>query len=52
MPQMMPLSWLTLFIMFSTTLILFATMNYYMHTPKTQTTKYTEIKTKILNWKW
>nr|URX54425.1 ATP synthase F0 subunit 8 [Glyptotermes sp. 16 AB-2022a] len=52
MPQMMPLSWLTLFIMFSTTLILFNMMNYYSHIPKTTTTSKNEIKTKMLNWKW
>nr|URH16830.1 ATP synthase F0 subunit 8 [Glyptotermes pubescens] len=52
MPQMMPLSWLTLFIMFASTLILFATMNYYSYTPKTKTSKKSEIKKKELNWKW
>nr|URX53049.1 ATP synthase F0 subunit 8 [Glyptotermes sp. 10 AB-2022a] len=52
MPQMMPLSWLTLFIMFSTTLILFASMNFYTHLPKTKTMKKHEIKSKNMNWKW
>nr|URX53023.1 ATP synthase F0 subunit 8 [Glyptotermes sp. 9 AB-2022a]URX53036.1 ATP synthase F0 subunit 8 [Glyptotermes sp. 9 AB-2022a] len=52
MPQMMPLSWLTLFTMFSMTLVLFATMNYYSHIPKTKITKKNEIKTKNMNWKW
>nr|URX53218.1 ATP synthase F0 subunit 8 [Rugitermes laticollis] len=53
MPQMMPLSWLLLFIMFSSTLILFATMNYYNDIPKTSTTKKSSsILNKITTWKW
>nr|URX53283.1 ATP synthase F0 subunit 8 [Glyptotermes sp. 11 AB-2022a] len=52
MPQMMPLSWLTLFIVFSTTLILFNTMNYYSQTPLTKKKKNKKIKTSKLNWKW
>nr|URX52893.1 ATP synthase F0 subunit 8 [Glyptotermes sp. 3 AB-2022a] len=52
MPQMMPLSWVTLFIMFSTAFILFNTMNYYSHIPKTTITSKNEIKTKTSNWKW
>nr|WES82312.1 ATP synthase F0 subunit 8 [Glyptotermes angustus] len=52
MPQMMPLSWLMLFIVFSTTLVLFSTMNYYTHNPKNKIMSSNKIKTKILNWKW
>nr|AIY61584.1 ATP synthase F0 subunit 8 [Glyptotermes satsumensis] len=52
MPQMMPLSWVTLFIVFSAALILFSAMNYYSHIPKTKTTKETKITTKKMNWKW
>nr|YP_009726962.1 ATP synthase F0 subunit 8 [Cryptotermes declivis]QIA95622.1 ATP synthase F0 subunit 8 [Cryptotermes declivis] len=52
MPQMMPMSWLSLFIMFSTTLILFATMNYYTMIPLTKTDKKKETSQKNLNWKW
>nr|URX52945.1 ATP synthase F0 subunit 8 [Glyptotermes sp. 6 AB-2022a]URX52971.1 ATP synthase F0 subunit 8 [Glyptotermes sp. 6 AB-2022a]URX52984.1 ATP synthase F0 subunit 8 [Glyptotermes sp. 6 AB-2022a]URX54516.1 ATP synthase F0 subunit 8 [Glyptotermes sp. 6 AB-2022a] len=52
MPQMMPLSWSALFIMFSMTLVLFATMNYYSHIPKTEITTTKKIKTKKMNWKW
>nr|URX54022.1 ATP synthase F0 subunit 8 [Neotermes cubanus] len=52
MPQMMPMSWLIMFIMFSTTLILFATANYYTKSFSTKTTKKEEMSTKILNWKW
>nr|URX52692.1 ATP synthase F0 subunit 8 [Glyptotermes sp. 1 AB-2022a] len=52
MPQMMPMSWVTLFITFSATLILFSTMNYYSHIPKTKTTKMDKITIKNMNWKW
>nr|URX53567.1 ATP synthase F0 subunit 8 [Procryptotermes corniceps] len=51
MPQMMPLSWLSLFIMFSTTLIMFATLNYYVLTLKTSVSKKSTL-TNPLNWKW
>nr|URX53166.1 ATP synthase F0 subunit 8 [Incisitermes rhyzophorae] len=53
MPQMMPLSWFTLFIMFSATLMLFATMNYYTTVFKTEKTpKKSKILTSKMNWKW
>nr|YP_010117808.1 ATP synthase F0 subunit 8 [Cryptotermes havilandi]QPN53780.1 ATP synthase F0 subunit 8 [Cryptotermes havilandi]URH16460.1 ATP synthase F0 subunit 8 [Cryptotermes havilandi]URX52841.1 ATP synthase F0 subunit 8 [Cryptotermes havilandi]URX52880.1 ATP synthase F0 subunit 8 [Cryptotermes havilandi]URX53775.1 ATP synthase F0 subunit 8 [Cryptotermes havilandi] len=52
MPQMMPMMWLSLFIMFSASLILFATMNYYTTILKTKTNEKKKIPTKHLNWKW
>nr|URX52932.1 ATP synthase F0 subunit 8 [Cryptotermes cynocephalus] len=52
MPQMMPMSWLSLFIMFSTTLILFATLNYYTLILKTKTNESKKISNKFMNWKW
>nr|UQJ75251.1 ATP synthase F0 subunit 8 [Paraneotermes simplicicornis] len=52
MPQMMPLSWLTLFIMFSMTLMMFTVMNYYNHIPKTESASKKMIKTKSMDWKW
>nr|URX53710.1 ATP synthase F0 subunit 8 [Kalotermitidae sp. 2 AB-2022a] len=52
MPQMMPLSWLMLFIMFSTTLTLFAAMNYYTNIQKTSTNPKKSTTTKKMNWKW
>nr|WHM51761.1 ATP synthase F0 subunit 8 [Rugitermes flavicinctus] len=52
MPQMMPLSWLLLFIMFSSTLILFATMNYYNNIPKSTIMKKETIINKTTTWKW
>nr|URX54308.1 ATP synthase F0 subunit 8 [Neotermes sp. 7 AB-2022a] len=52
MPQMMPMSWLTLFIMFSATLILFALTNYYTKVPTSNLLLKKMITTKTLNWKW
>nr|UQJ75134.1 ATP synthase F0 subunit 8 [Rugitermes sp.] len=52
MPQMMPLSWLILFTMFSSTLILFAIMNYYNNIPKTMISEKKVIINKITTWKW
>nr|QNJ33276.1 ATP synthase F0 subunit 8 [Sceleocantha glabricollis] len=51
MPQMAPLNWLTLFLFFSITFIIFNTMNFFSfnYTIKTKKTS----KTKpIFNWKW
>nr|URX52645.1 ATP synthase F0 subunit 8 [Neotermes luykxi] len=52
MPQMMPMSWLIMFIMFSMTLILFTTANYYTKMPKTKTITKSETSTNPLSWKW
>nr|YP_006503938.1 ATP synthase F0 subunit 8 [Neotermes insularis]AFM92438.1 ATP synthase F0 subunit 8 [Neotermes insularis] len=52
MPQMMPLSWLMLFIMFSMTLILFATMNFYTSIPELKHIMKKEIIKKSMNWSW
>nr|AVN67818.1 ATP synthase F0 subunit 8 [Ischnoptera deropeltiformis] len=52
MPQMMPMSWLILFMFFSLLLMLFNFMNYYslvIEPPKSLTKK---IKINKLNWKW
>nr|URX53424.1 ATP synthase F0 subunit 8 [Rugitermes unicolor] len=52
MPQMMPLSWLILFTMFSSTLMLFAVMNYYNNIPKTTISSKKVIINKVTTWKW
>nr|URX52653.1 ATP synthase F0 subunit 8 [Kalotermes hilli] len=52
MPQMMPLSWLILFIMFSLTLIMFSTTNYYLHTQKAKTIQKGKLQVTNVNWKW
>nr|ALO77208.1 ATP synthase F0 subunit 8 [Glaresis sp. GLA01] len=51
MPQMAPLSWLTLFVIFTLTFLILNSLNYYnfIYTPKTQ--KFT-VKPIKNNWKW
>nr|QVL29177.1 ATP synthase F0 subunit 8 [Ceratitis pallidula]QVL29190.1 ATP synthase F0 subunit 8 [Ceratitis pallidula] len=53
MPQMAPIGWLSLFIIFSITFILFSMMNYYSvipQSPKSQISKKSQFNS--LNWKW
>nr|YP_009689659.1 ATP synthase F0 subunit 8 [Runchomyia reversa]QEE94388.1 ATP synthase F0 subunit 8 [Runchomyia reversa] len=53
MPQMAPISWLTLFFIFSFTLILFNVKTYYCNIPSLP--KFTQLKMsskKDLTWKW
>uniref|UniRef100_UPI0030FDFCF1 ATP synthase F0 subunit 8 n=1 Tax=Neopanorpa brisi TaxID=3135612 RepID=UPI0030FDFCF1 len=53
MPQMAPINWLSLFIMFSIILLLFNVMNYYSFNPKLPNSKeINNISFKSLNWKW
>nr|UOU85022.1 ATP synthase F0 subunit 8 [Ephemera danica] len=53
MPQMAPLSWLTLFIVFSMTLILFNILNYYsFDTNPPSSTQISKSNTKAFNWQW
>nr|YP_010462986.1 ATP synthase F0 subunit 8 [Epeorus psi]UUJ36917.1 ATP synthase F0 subunit 8 [Epeorus psi] len=52
MPQMAPLSWLLLFIIFSSTLILFSIMNYFMMIPSSPSSTSSQFKTQPFNWKW
>nr|WGO57954.1 ATP synthase F0 subunit 8 [Hemithyrsocera vittata] len=52
MPQMMPLSWLSLYMYFSITLMLFTFMNYYSHIPYPSMSKMTFKKINSINWKW
>nr|ALO77540.1 ATP synthase F0 subunit 8 [Myodermum sp. MYO01] len=51
MPQMSPLSWLTLFMVFCITFLVFNILNYYCfsYPTKTHTIKKT---TNKINWKW
>nr|AIY61675.1 ATP synthase F0 subunit 8 [Serritermes serrifer] len=51
MPQMMPLEWTTLYMLFMATLLMFNIMNYYTKMPKKTFTKCTMI-VKSTNWKW
>nr|WJW73778.1 ATP synthase F0 subunit 8 [Platypeza sp.] len=54
MPQMAPLQWLSLFIIFTFTFILFNMVNYYIYLPQPTKTSLLEAtnKTNSLNWKW
>nr|ARH54922.1 ATP synthase F0 subunit 8 [Ceutorhynchus parvulus] len=51
MPQMAPLSWMSLYTLFISLLIIMIIMNYYMqmYTPKSYTMKN---MMKIIKWKW
>nr|QHD47888.1 ATP synthase F0 subunit 8 [Sinacroneuria dabieshana] len=53
MPQMAPISWLALFVIFSLTLFLFNCMNYFCFLTPTPTLKEeTKIHSSSMNWKW
>nr|QEE94414.1 ATP synthase F0 subunit 8 [Toxorhynchites sp. CL-2019] len=53
MPQMSPLSWLTLFFIFSFTLMIFNIKNYYCFFYSLKSTSQNlNIKQNKLNWKW
>nr|AML26206.1 ATP synthase F0 subunit 8 [Scolytinae sp. BMNH 1274292] len=51
MPQMAPINWTLMYLVFSATLILTIIMNYYLF--MYQPVKFTQhSKTKNINWKW
>nr|WNH42056.1 ATPase subunit 8 [Neoperla socia] len=53
MPQMAPISWFLLFIVFSMALLLFNFLNYYSFLPSSPLTSLRQkIEQKPLNWKW
>nr|WGO57928.1 ATP synthase F0 subunit 8 [Episymploce sundaica] len=52
MPQMMPLSWLSLYVFFSLMLLMFTFMNYYSHIPQPSSSTKKNINIKSMNWKW
>nr|AML26551.1 ATP synthase F0 subunit 8 [Staphylinidae sp. BMNH 1274697] len=51
MPQMAPMNWLLLFMMFITVFMIFNSMNYFcfMYAPKTSSSKG---KFSSISWKW
>nr|AFQ62231.1 ATP synthase F0 subunit 8 [Glaphyrus comosus] len=51
MPQMAPLNWLILFILFSLIYLIFNSMNYFMFNYQPQTNSIKLMESKI-NWKW
>nr|YP_009544254.1 ATP synthase F0 subunit 8 [Simulium maculatum]AYO45662.1 ATP synthase F0 subunit 8 [Simulium maculatum] len=55
MPQMAPISWLTLFILFTIIFMLFNIMNYFciVFTPTSKESETTsQLTPPSLNWKW
>nr|QLY89506.1 ATP synthase F0 subunit 8 [Empis livida] len=53
MPQMAPIGWLSLFIIFTLTFMLFSMMNYYAFLPPTpKTSQLNQTSFNSLNWKW
>nr|QXG19459.1 ATP synthase F0 subunit 8 [Drosophila pandora]DAA06198.1 TPA_exp: ATP synthase F0 subunit 8 [Drosophila ananassae] len=53
MPQMAPIKWLLLFIVFSITFILFCSINYYSYMPSSpKSNELKNINLNSMNWKW
>nr|QOL00689.1 ATP synthase F0 subunit 8 [Mongolotettix japonicus]QOL01001.1 ATP synthase F0 subunit 8 [Mongolotettix anomopterus] len=53
MPQMSPIMWFSLFILFSITLILFNQMNFFSFKPNIiKISKKSTTKSNNMNWKW
>nr|YP_010254480.1 ATP synthase F0 subunit 8 [Ischnura senegalensis]QTZ98200.1 ATP synthase F0 subunit 8 [Ischnura senegalensis] len=53
MPQMAPMSWLTLFLLFTLSLIIMMSINYYLFIPKMQSMDQDKnFAKKTMNWKW
>nr|YP_009504361.1 ATP synthase F0 subunit 8 [Graphomya rufitibia]AWX64108.1 ATP synthase F0 subunit 8 [Graphomya rufitibia] len=53
MPQMAPISWLSLFIIFSISFMIFNVMNYYLYNPPMPKSNFMKMdSTKSMNWKW
>nr|UJG45569.1 ATP synthase F0 subunit 8 [Caenis horaria] len=54
MPQMAPISWLTLFLLFSILYLLYAILNYFSAVPCPQETSVSSsnLVTTPYNWKW
>nr|WVH44983.1 ATP synthase F0 subunit 8 [Tipula legalis] len=53
MPQMAPINWLFLFIIFSIILIIFNTLNYFSFLPSTPNqSNMNLLQSTPLNWKW
>nr|ARX95731.1 ATP synthase F0 subunit 8 [Protochauliodes biconicus] len=52
MPQMAPINWLFLFILFSLTLIIFNIINYYLINPINPEDSSQSLQKNSLNWKW
>nr|QZK21522.1 ATP synthase F0 subunit 8 [Amitermes sp. ANIC 0620] len=52
MPQMMPMEWTMLYIMFLATFLMFNIMNYFIQSPNKQQKMKKIINIHKINWKW
>nr|WAX39171.1 ATP synthase F0 subunit 8 [Anaplecta sp. 5 ZQW-2020]WAX39184.1 ATP synthase F0 subunit 8 [Anaplecta sp. 5 ZQW-2020] len=52
MPQMMPMSWLMLFMMFTTTFITFNVLSYFNYKQQPHNKKMKNYKNNTMTWKW
>nr|AMX22541.1 ATP synthase F0 subunit 8 [Coptotermes acinaciformis raffrayi] len=52
MPQMMPMEWMTLYITFLMTFLMFNIMNYFTQSPNMTTKITSTINVNKMNWKW
>nr|YP_010600245.1 ATP synthase F0 subunit 8 [Phryganogryllacris superangulata]WAL05829.1 ATP synthase F0 subunit 8 [Phryganogryllacris superangulata] len=52
MPQMAPIKWLMLFIIFSITLMMFCMSNYFSLMPKSPSPLKIQLSQNSMNWKW
>nr|YP_010546141.1 ATP synthase F0 subunit 8 [Calomera brevipilosa]UYK51607.1 ATP synthase F0 subunit 8 [Calomera brevipilosa] len=52
MPQMAPMNWIILYIMFSVIFILVNFLNYYIYSIKSPSKKLNKFMFKSINWKW
>nr|ASN65954.1 ATP synthase F0 subunit 8 [Odontocheila batesii] len=52
MPQMAPMNWIMLYILFSMIYLLVNFMNYYIYSIKSTYKKLSKFITKSINWKW
>nr|UFZ12816.1 ATP synthase F0 subunit 8 [Acanthacorydalis sinensis] len=52
MPQMAPINWLILFLLFSIIMIMFNIMNYFIYSASLPKESITNLKLNSLIWKW
>nr|YP_009250418.1 ATP synthase F0 subunit 8 [Coptotermes amanii]AMX22593.1 ATP synthase F0 subunit 8 [Coptotermes amanii] len=52
MPQMMPMEWMTLYITFLMTFLMFNIMNYFTQSPSSTTKNTSTINVNKMSWKW
>nr|YP_009350913.1 ATP synthase F0 subunit 8 [Promirotermes pygmaeus]AQP28121.1 ATP synthase F0 subunit 8 [Promirotermes pygmaeus] len=52
MPQMMPMEWTMLYVVFLTTFLMFNIMNYFAQSLNSKSKEKKTINTNKMNWKW